>query len=124
MQSDEDRLETEIDEYLWPLTGDLSPINWEYLSEELHIRERLAEIMMHVREMHLTPRLRRLEPRLASTVTQAVAQAIIAGPENGPPWAQTLKDPVPRALRDEWKQLTQRLREIENRCGRGPSTDR
>ena len=124
MRRDGDPFEMEIDEYLWPLTGDLSPINWEYLSEELHIRERLAEIMTHVREMHLAPRLRRLGLRNASAMAQTVAQAVIAGPENGPPWMQTLKEPVPRALRDEWTQLTQRLRELETRCDREPATDR
>jgi len=124
MRSDDDRIEMGVDEYLWPLTGDLSPIDWEYLSEELHIRERLAEIMTHVREMHLMPRLRRLGPRVTSSMVQSVAQAVIAGPEAGPPWAQSLKEPVPRALRDEWNQLAQRLREIGNRCGRGASLDR
>ncbi len=120
MRADDDQVETEIDEYLWPLTGDLSPINWEHLSEEMHIRERLAEILAHVREMHVVPRQRQLGPRV---VPATIVQAVIAGPENGPPWEQTLKEPVPRALRDEWNQLAARLRTLAGRCDR-TSTNR
>jgi hypothetical protein len=121
MRTDDDQVETEIDEYLWPLTGDLSPINWEHLSEEMHIRERLAEILAHVREMHVVPRQRQLGPRVAPAT---IVQAVIAGPENGPPWEQTLKEPVPRALRDEWNQLAARLRTLAGRCDRETSTNR
>lgn len=123
MRRDDDRTEPEVDEYLWPLTGDLSPINWEALAEELHIRDRLAVIVTHVREVHLEPRLRRLGALASAGVTKAVTEAIIAGPEDGPPWAQTLRDPVPRALREEWNQLTRRLHELDrNRHKRTPAS--
>jgi hypothetical protein len=115
MRRSEDQHEVEIDEYLWPLTGDMSPIDWPSLTEELQIRERLAEISAHVREAHVRPRLARLGVRVTSALTEAVAQGIVAGPEDGPPWAQTLREPVPRALRDEWSRLTSRLRELRTR---------
>jgi hypothetical protein len=122
MRSDDDRPE-QIDEYLWPLTGDLSPINWEALAEELHIRDRLAVILAHVREMHVEPRLRRMGPR-ASGVARAATAAIISGPEDGPPWLQTLKEPVPRALREEWTRLARRLCELANTRQQAATTRR
>ncbi|MFQ5664871.1 MAG: hypothetical protein ACE5I7_00415 [Candidatus Binatia bacterium] len=105
--------DAEFDEYLWPLNGEASGINLDLLSEELRIRQRLAEIMAHVRETHLQPRLRRWASRLTCETTKAVAQAIVAGPEEGPPWEQALGHPVPRALRDEWRQLASRLRALK-----------
>lgn len=120
MRTDLDRSETEIDEYLWPLTGELTAINFDLLAEELRIRERLAEIMAHVHEMHVRPQLRRLGRRGSSAVAKAIAQNVIAGPEDGPPWVQTLKEPVPRALREEWNELARRLSEIRGR--RAPAT--
>lgn len=103
----------QFDEYLWPLTGEPWWVDWAALTEELQIRQRVAEIMTHVRETHLQPRLRRLgtSPPLARVT--AVTQSVIAGPQEGPVWAQTLKAPVPGALRDEWAQLTERLRVLE-----------
>ncbi len=117
-----ERSDAEVDEYLWPLTGELSSIDWQLLTEELHIRERLAEIRAHVHETHVHSRLRRLGTHAGSAVRQAVTQTIIAGPEDGAPWAQTLKEPVPRALRAEWDQLAERLRVIaENRYRSAPT---
>ncbi len=112
MGRDEYRTDTEIDEYLWPLTGDASSVRWESVTEELHLRQRLAAIMAHVREVHVEPRLRRLGAPAGSAYSQSTAESIIAGPEDGPPWAQTLKEPVPRALREEWDNLAQQLREL------------
>ncbi len=109
MGRDEYRTDTEVDEYLWPLTGDTSSIQWESVAEELHIRQRLAEIMAHTREMHVRPRLRSLGLRDDSSSGRNVTASIVAGPEDGPPWMQSLHHPVPRALRDEWDQLAQRL---------------
>ena len=105
----------EIDEYLWPLTGEVSSMDWQPVVEELQIRQRLADIMAHVREMHVRPRLARLGPRASETMRCAVTESIIDGPEGGPPWTQTLREPVPRGLRDEWNQLAGRLCEIEQR---------
>jgi hypothetical protein len=113
----------EVDEYLWPLTGELSPINWEALAEELRIRERLAEIMAHVRTTHVRPRLRRVGPRVSAAAAQALTEAVIAGPSEGPPWLQTLKEPVPRVLREEWSALTHRLCALEHRRSRSTSSE-
>ncbi len=104
----------EIDEYLWPLTGTPTAVNWELLAEELRIRNRLAAIRAHVQEMHVQPRLKRAG-RASTDVIQGLTASLIAGPLDGPPWMQRLKDPIPRALRDEWQELTQRLRAIEGR---------
>jgi hypothetical protein len=112
MRRDECRADIEVDEYLWPLTGEPPSIQWELVTEELRIRQRLAEMVTHVREMHVRPRLRHLSNRVALTQSRSIVESIITGPEGGPPWAQSLKEPVPRALRDEWTRLTQRLREI------------
>ena len=112
MGRDEYCTDTEVDEYLWPLTGDVSSIRWESVTEELHIRQRLAEIMAHVNEMHVRPRLRQMAGRAAASHHRSIAESIIGGPPDGPPWAQTLKESVPRALREEWNRLAQRLREL------------
>ena len=118
MRSADDRTEMQIDEYLWPLTGSMTAIDWPSVTEELQIRERLAEISAHVHEQHVQPRLRRLNVRASTALTEAVTRGIIAGAADGPPWTQTLRDPVPRALRDEWAQLAERLRAIQGRGGR------
>jgi len=112
MEPDEYRTDTEVDEYLWPLTGDASCVRWESVTEELHIRQRLAEILAHVRETHVQPRLRRLGVSANSAGSRSITESIIAGPGDGPPWAQALKEPVPRALREEWNELAQRLRDL------------
>jgi hypothetical protein len=113
----------EVDEYLWPLTGELWPIDWSSLAEEIHIRERLAEIAAHVRDTHLRPRLRRLGPAPSAALVAAMTQSIVDGPADGPLWAQVLKDPVPRALREEWARLTQRLRAIDSQRHAGSAPD-
>ena len=105
--------ETEIDEYMWPLTGESTAFNWSSLTEELEIRTRLGAILGHVRDMHIAPRLRRLGPRPSPDRVRAVEESVISGPANGPLWAQSLHEPVPRALRDEWGALTRRLSEIK-----------
>src|SRR6266849_10251468 len=87
----------EVDEYLWPLTGEAAPIDWTLLTEELHIRERLLEIMAHVREMHIEPRVRRAGASTSTPLGQAIVGAIIACPPHAPPWDQVLLAPVPRA---------------------------
>ncbi len=108
--------EAEMNQYLWPLTGESSAINWASLVEELRIRRRLGEILAHVRATHLGPRLRRLRvTAVTPALTQAITESVIAGPDNGPPWTQTLKEPVPRALREEWNELAARLRDLH--CG-------
>ena len=112
MMGDTDRHAYEIDEYLWPLTGGAWTVDWESLNEELQIRQRLAEILSHVREVHFTPRLRRLRAGAAANVVAAVTESVVEGPPDGPVWAQTLREPVPRALRDEWRQLARRLHNI------------
>jgi len=115
MRRSGDCWEETIDEYLWPLTGEAPPINWSELTEEMQIRQRLGEIMAHVRMLHVEPRLRRLGPRVSFERAAAALQAIVEGPSDGPAWAQTLKEPVPRALREEWTALGRRLRDIERR---------
>lgn len=112
MRREDNRADIEVDEYLWPLTGDQPSIRWELVTEELRIRQRLAEMVTHVREMHVRPRVRQLSTRVAFAQSRSIVASIITGPEDGPPWAQSLKEPVPRALRDEWTRLTQRLREL------------
>ena len=107
--------ESEVDEYLWPLTGDFLSVNWQLLAEELHIRTRLNEILAHVREVHIRPRLRVLGPCPSPHAIRATTQAIIAGPDDGPLWMQTLHHPVPRALREEWAMLAERLRDADHR---------
>jgi hypothetical protein len=117
---DEQR-DADVDEYLWPLSGDLSvisAINLELVADELQIRRRLSEIAAHVRETHLQPRIRRWGRRV-SAVSMAVTETVVMGPDDAPPWQQTLKAPVPRALRDEWTALANRLRDIESRRQRG-----
>src|SRR5262249_37180563 len=115
----EDPLGADIDEYLWPLTGALTAVDWLALTEELHIRKRLAEIAAHVREFHIAPRLRRGGPPSSPALVRAIKESVIAGPGDAPPWEITLKEPVPRALREEWRQLAARLQTIEEqkRCG-------
>jgi len=114
--------ETEIDEYMWPLTGESTAFNWTALTEELELRARLGTILAHVREMHISPRVRRLGPRPTPDQIRAVEASVITGPTAGPLWAQTLHEPVPRALRDEWQGLTRRLSTIAARTGQ-PATD-
>jgi hypothetical protein len=119
MRTKENSAEAEIDEYLWPLTGETAAVDWASLLDELRIRERLAEIMAHVRETHLERRLRRVG---VPSSAPALTQNIIAGPEGGPPWAQTLKEPVPRALREEWSQLATRLQALHGGSGAKPTS--
>ena len=114
MGRDEYRTDTEIDEYLWPLSGETCSIEWESVTEELRIRQRLAEIMAHVMETHVRPRLPHLGARANAAFSRTMTQSVIEGPEDGPPWAQTLKEPVPRALREEWAKLAQRLRALNS----------
>jgi hypothetical protein len=102
----------EVDEYLWPLTGEAAPIDWTLLTEELRVRQRLLEIMAHVREMHIEPRVRRAGASPSTALGSAIAASIVAGRPDAPPWEQVLLAPVPRALRDEWAELAQRLRAI------------
>ena len=123
MRRDEYRTDAEVDEYLWPLTGDASSVHWECIAEELHIRQRLAEILAHVRETHVQPRLRRFGTRVNSAHIRSITESVIAGPGDGPPWAQTLKEPVPRALREEWNELAQRLGELNGIEGRRHNTE-
>lgn len=113
MPEDREPYDTEIDEYMWPLTGEATVFNWSVLAEEVEIRTRLGEILAHVRDMHIAPRLRRIGPRPSPDMIRAVEENVIDGPTAGPLWAQTLKEPVPRALRDEWQELTRRLSQIE-----------
>ncbi len=94
------------------------PVNWETMAEDLRIRNRLAEIRAHVYNVHVHPRLRRSGRRTAPDVIRAVTESFIAGPIDGPPWRRTLKDPIPRALRDEWTELAQRLHDIETQGDR------
>lgn len=116
--------ENAIDEYMWPLTGESTAFDWSALTEELELRARLGTILAHVRDMHIAPRLRRLGPRPSPDQIRAVEASVIAGPTAGPLWAQTLREPVPRALRDEWQELTHRLSTIVARGGRPPTRDR
>lgn len=124
MPTDREPYETEIDEYMWPLTGEATTLNWTALAEALEIRARLGEILAHVRDTHIAPRLRRMGSRPSTDLIRAVQESVIAGPETGPLWAQTLKEPVPRALRDEWRELTRRLCALEDRAAPSTSVDR
>jgi len=116
--------ETEIDEYMWPLSGDSTSFNWTALAEELEIRTRLGEILTHVRDTHIAPRLRRLGIRPSPDLVRSVEESIIAGPAGGPLWAQTLKEPVPRVLRHEWDELARRLSVIKGHAARADGRDR
>ena len=107
-----ERFHMNVDEYLWPLTGEVTPIDWDALTAELQIRERLAEIIAHVREMHVQPRLARLGARRDPIMVREITCSVINGPAEGPMWLQTLQEPVPRALREEWARLTKQLREL------------
>jgi hypothetical protein len=118
MPNDDETREIQIDEYMWPLTGEATPFDWTALTEELQIRTRLGAILAHVRDTHIAPRVRRLGPSPSRDRIRAVEESIIAGPAAGPVWVQTLREPVPRALRDEWRALTQRLSDIAGQ-GRG-----
>jgi hypothetical protein len=102
----------EVDEYLWPLTGAPWAIDWQSLAEEMQIRQRLGEIMAHVQCLHVEPRLRQLGVRPSADRISAVKQSVMVGPENGPAWTQRFKEPVPRALREQWNELSQRLRTL------------
>jgi hypothetical protein len=113
MGREEYLMDTEVDEYLWPLNGDTYSIHWEDITDELHIRRRLAEILAHVREAYIQPRLRRLGASANSATNRSIPESIIAGPGDGPPWAQTLNEPVPRELREEWNELARRLQELD-----------
>ena len=105
----------EIDEYLWPLVGETSAsVDWSLLAEELQIRQRLVEIMAHVHTTHVMPRLRRAEVR-STAQHRGIVESVIAGSPDAPPWEQMLRAPVPRALRDEFRELAQRLRAIGRR---------
>jgi len=68
--------------------------------------------------MHLQPRLRRFGSRLSPTAIAEITAGLIAGPLSGPPWLQTLKEPVPSALREEWRALACRLRHLRADHGR------
>src|SRR5260370_12317353 len=110
MWMESNRFEAEVDEYLWPLTGSTAYVDWNALAEELRIRKRLGQITAHVHEMHVHPRLRRFGSRLSSTAIAEITAGVIVGPPDGPPWLQTLKEPVPRALREEWPACVGALR--------------
>jgi hypothetical protein len=58
MDREEYRTDTEIDEYLWPLTGDVSTVDWESFTEELRIRKRLQVLREESNE--LAQRLQKL----------------------------------------------------------------
>jgi hypothetical protein len=116
MQRHASEVYREIDEYLWPLTGVTSPGTWETLAENLPIRNRLAESRAHVSEVYVQPQLRRSGRRTAPDAIRAVAESAVAGPVDGPPWLQTLREPIPRASCDEWNKLAERLRDIEMQC--------
>jgi hypothetical protein len=103
-----------VDEYLWPLTGDDTKVDWRALAEEMQVRERLSAISTHVHETHVAPRLR----RMGLGATHAARTAVIDGPNDGAPWEKRLKAPVPAALRDEWARLAQRLRLLSDKRNR------
>jgi len=102
----------DFDEYLWPLTDSVWPVNWSRVTEEHRLRQRLQEILTHVEETHVAPRVRRLGVQASPAVMAAIKQAVIAGPLDGPLWERTLRDPVPRALQDEWLRLRDELRAL------------
>ena len=115
----------DVDEYLWPLTGDTAQMDWSSLAEEIQLRQRLAEIAAHVSTMHVRPRLARWQVQpVGPALADAIRQGVMAGPVDGPPWEQTLKEPVPRALREEWAQLARRLRQLRFSCATDEATRR
>lgn len=102
----------DFDEYLWPLTDAVWPVNWTRITEEHRLRQRLQEILTHVEETHVAPRVRRLGVQASPAARDAIKQAVIAGPLDGPLWERTLRDPVPRVLREEWIGLCDELRAL------------
>jgi len=103
---------TEFDEFLWPLTDVTWPVSWKRVAEQHRLRQRLDEILAHVQETHVAPRLRRLGTQTSPTALALVAQRVISGPADGPYWERTLHEPVPRTLREEWLTLTAELRAL------------
>ena len=103
-----------FDEYLWPLTDMAWPMDWRRLADRHRIRRRLDEILKHVHETHVTPRLRRLGAAHPSAVAE-LTQRVISGPLDGAYWERTLRDPVPSALQNEWSALTAELRELSSK---------
>ncbi|HVN84316.1 MAG TPA: hypothetical protein VMW17_05665 [Candidatus Binatia bacterium] len=101
----------QFDEYLWPLTSASWPLNWRRVTDSCRIRHRLSEILQHVQESHVMPRVRRARVTHSSAIAQ-ITQRVISGPLDGAFWERTLLEPVPRALRDEWSALAAELREL------------
>jgi hypothetical protein len=100
-----------FDEYLWPLTDAAWPLDLRRLANEQRLRQRLSEILAHVHQAHVAPRIRRLGAAHASAVI-AISQRIVSGPLDGEYWERTLHEPVPRALREEWISLSAELRAL------------
>ncbi|MBI1816562.1 MAG: hypothetical protein HYR72_16405 [Deltaproteobacteria bacterium] len=100
----------DFDEFLWPLTNATWPVNWTRLAEEHRLRRRLQEILAHVHETHVAPRLSRLGHAASADAIAQITQSVIAGPIDGNLWERSLRDLVPRALRDEWQALCTELR--------------
>jgi hypothetical protein len=111
-KNDNNEAGDEFDEYLWPLTDATWPLDWSRLADEHRLRQRLDEILTHVEALHVTPRLRRLGANASATARLALTQSIIAGPLDGQPWERTLREPIPRALREEWQRLGAELRAL------------
>ncbi|MBI4515739.1 MAG: hypothetical protein HY699_07980 [Deltaproteobacteria bacterium] len=99
-----------FDEYLWPLVDEVWPMDWDRLTAEHRLRLRLREILAHVQETHVAPRLRRLGAAATVAAAAHITQQVISGPPQGEYWERTLHGPVPRALCDEWAELAGQLR--------------
>ena len=104
----------QFDEYLWPLAGAPWELRLTELAPQDGRRRRLEEIYQHVQEHHVQPRLRRLGKNPSAALVDQVTETIVEGATGAPLWERRLKEPVPRALRDEWRALCDELqREAE-----------
>ncbi len=99
-----------FDEYLWPLTRLPWSIDMAALGERDLPMRRLQEIYRHVDETHLQPRLRRLGRNPSPSLVAQVTRNVIDGSPSDPLYMRHLREPVPRALREEWKSLCEQIR--------------
>ena len=115
-----------FDEYLWPLTG--APWEWSLASMAKPVQQderhrRLEEIYQHVQEYHVRPSIRRLGKNPSPALVAQVIASIIEGATDSPLWERRLHEPVPRALREEWRGLCEILQREAETASREKTKD-